>query len=310
MGKPSVIRGAFFAMGGSLCWVLSGTCAQFLFDNYGVDELWITCVRMLSAGVLFMVSSLVFDRRGLFGIPRDRRAVVQTVIFAIFGVLFCQVSYMFTISITNAGTASVIQSLGVALVMLYGCVRMRKLPAPREVVALVLALGGIFLICTNGNPSVLVLPPEGIAWGGITAISLALYTLLPGSLIAKWGSFAVTGYSMLVGGVALVPFVRPWEGVPVFDGAGWAAFIVVVIVGTLIAYVLYLQGIAEAGPLLTGMFGSAVEPVGATILSAVWLGVQFTPATLVGFAMIVVMGLLLTAKKPEEEADVTAGSDA
>lgn len=306
MERQRVIRGALCAMGGSLCWVLSGACAQFLFDNYGVGELWITCVRMLLAGVLFMASSLVFDRRGLFGIPRDGRAMVQTIAFALFGVLFCQVSYMFTISITNAGTASVIQSLGVALVMLYGCVRMRKLPAMREVAALALALGGIFLICTNGNPFVLVLPPEGIAWGGITAISLALYTLLPGSLIAKWGSFAVTGYSMLVGGVVLVPFVRPWESAPVFDGAGWAAFVAVVIVGTIIAYVLYLQGIAEAGPLLTGMFGSAIEPVGATILSAVWLGVQFTPATLVGFAMIVVMGLLLTAKKPEKESDAVA----
>ncbi len=286
-------------MGGSLCWVFSGVCSQFLFDEYGVDELWLTCVRMLFAATMFIVLSLAVDRRALFGIPRDKRSVMQAIVFALFGVLFCQVSYMFTISITNAGTASVIQSLGVALVMVYGCVRYRKLPALREVIALMLALGGIFLICTNGNPNELVLPPEGIAWGGITAVSMALYTLLPGSLIARWGSFAVTGYAMLVGGAALVPFIRPWETVPLFDGAGWAAFMVVVIVGTVFAYVLYLQGIAYAGPLLTGMFGSAVEPVGSTILSAVWLGVEFTPATLVGFAMIVVMGLLLTAKKTE-----------
>lgn len=292
MGKSTL--GVICAIGGSLCWALSGTCAQFLFSNYGAGELWLTCVRMLSASVMFMAIAFFVDRKNLLGILHDPKSLLHLCAFALFGVLFCQVSYMFTISLTNAGTATVIQSLGVALIMLYGCVRAKKLPSVSNVIALILALIGIYLICTNGDPSSLVLPVEGIIWGAITAISLACYTLIPVSLIEKWGSFSTTGYSMLIGGLALVPFVDPIASAPVLDMQGVLALAAVSVVGTLMAYGLYLQGIAYLGPMKAGMFGSAAEPVGATVLSAVWLGVVFTPATLIGFVLIVVMGIMLT----------------
>lgn len=292
VGKSTL--GVLCAVGGALCWALSGTCAQFLFDGYGVDELWITCVRMLSASVMFMVIAFFVDRKNLLGILRDPKSLLHLCAFALFGVLFCQVSYMFTISLTNAGTATVIQSLGVALIVLYGCVRARKLPSVGSVIALALALVGIYLICTNGDPSSLALPVEGMVWGAITAVSLACYTLIPVSLVEKWGSFSTTGYSMLIGGLVLVPFVNPVASAPVLDAQGLAALVVVSLVGTLMAYGLYLQGIAYLGPMKAGMFGSAAEPAGATILSAVWLGVVFTPATLIGFALIVIMGIILT----------------
>lgn len=295
MATPNAARGIVCTIAGSSCWAFSGTCAQFLFERYAVDELWLTATRLLVAGIAFMALAFAKDRRSVSGIVRERRSLAQLVLFALFGVLFCQVSYMFTIAATNAATATVIQSLGLLLIMLYGCARVRRRPSGRELFALALALAGIFLVCTNGNPASLALSPVGIAWGGVTAVSLALYTLLPEKLLERWGSFPVTGWAMLLAGIALCLVVRPWEAPPALDDTGLLAFAAVTVVGTLCAYGLYLQGIADIGPLKAGLFGAA-EPIASCIISVAWLHMSFSLATLAGFAFIVVMGFIVSSE--------------
>lgn len=288
-------RGIACTIAGSSCWAFSGVCAQFLFERYDVGELWLTATRLIVAGIVFIGIAFAKNRSSVAGIVRERSSLLHLILFAFFGVLFCQVSYMFTIAATNAATATVIQSLGLLLIMLYGCARVRRRPTKREFLALALALAGIFLVCTNGNPASLALSPVGIAWGGITAVSLALYTLLPGTILDKWGSFPVTGWAMLLAGVALCAIVRPWETPPALDGAGLLAFAAVTVIGTLCAYGLYLQGIADIGPLKAGLFGAA-EPIAACLISVVWLHMSFSPATLLGFALIVIMGYIVSSE--------------
>ena len=71
------------------------------------------------------------------------------------------------------------------------------------------ALGGTFLIATKGNIGALAIPAEGLMWGVVSAFALAAYTLLPGKVLAKWGSFIVTGLAMLLGGTVATVFVQP-----------------------------------------------------------------------------------------------------
>ncbi len=47
-------------------------------------------------------------------------------------------------------------------------------------------------------------------WGVVSAFALAFYTLLPGKVLAKWGSFIVTGLAMLLGGMVATAVVQPW----------------------------------------------------------------------------------------------------
>ena len=105
---------------------------------------------------------------------------------------------------------------------------------------------------------------------------MAFYTLLPGKVLEKWGSFIVTGLAMLIGGAVATVAVQPWtipvEVSPELAGVMFA----MIIVGTFAAYLFYLQGITDAGPVRAGLVG-CVEPVSATVISAVWLG---TPGAL------------------------------
>lgn len=233
---------------------------------------------------------------------RDRVSLVQITGFALLGVLLTQMSYLTTISYTNAGTGTVLERLGLLVIMAYVCVRVRRFPNRRELVGLVLAIAGTFLIATKGQLDSLAIPPEALFWGGISAIALAFYTLLPVKVLKKWGSLIVTGLAMLIGGTVATVVVQPWN-IPVYvDGTVALVLALMTLIGTVAAYVLYLQGITDAGPVRAGLVG-CVEPVAATFISAVWLHTPVAPVDIVGVAMIVVMVILVTNRDSEASSE-------
>lgn len=294
--KSHVARGIVFAALGGICWGFSGTCAQLMTSELGVPVTWITCVRLLLGALIFLVACLFKNWRSLRAVLRDKRSLLRIAAFSMFGVLLTQISYLSSISYTNAGTGTVLERLGLVVIMFIVCVRVRRWPKPRELFGLVFALGGTFLIATKGNIGALAIPAEGLMWGVVSAFALAAYTLIPGKALAKWGSFIVTGLAMLLGGTVATVFIQPWN-IPVHvtpDLVGVMA--AMVLIGTFAAYLFYLQGITDAGPVRAGLVG-CVEPVSATVISAVWLGTPVTPVDVVGIAMIVVMVLLVTQRE-------------
>src|SRR5699024_10430633 len=107
--------------------------------------------------------------------------------------------------------ATALQYLGQAFILLVTCIRMWRTPTGKEGIALVLAVGGIFLLTTHGRFDSLVLSPQASFWGMLSALALMLYTLLPGILIERYGSSVITGYGMLIGGIVLGSVTKVWK---------------------------------------------------------------------------------------------------
>ena len=87
---------------------------------------------------------------------RDRGTAVRLAVFGGVGLFLCQVTYAVVIGYTNAGTATVLQTTGIAFVMLATCLLARRLPRAREAVGLVSAVAATWLIATQGDPGALV----------------------------------------------------------------------------------------------------------------------------------------------------------
>lgn len=287
----TLVLGVIATIVGGAFWGFSGTAASFLFERYQVDVLWLMSSRQLLAGALFMLIALASDRKRLIGLwttPAHRR---ELLVFAALGLLLNQFAYLVTVQITNPGTATIMQCLQLLIIMAYSCVRARRRPRNREVAGVVLALGGTFLIATGGDPSRLAIPPLGLAMGMFTAVAASLMTILPGRILPEYGSTVVTGSAMFTSGLVLSAVVRPWTSIPALDADGWIAFAVLILVGSLLAYLLYMQGVKDIGSMRAGLLGT-VEPISATLTSAIMLGTVFAPADIVGFAMIIVMVFL------------------
>lgn len=291
-------RGVVLALIGGTCWGFSGTCAKFLMDSYAVDPVWLVCVRQLAASVLFLAyaAAVPGERVHLHDLARTRMGGVAGVVTMVLTALCMMANscgYVVTINITNSATATVLQALGLVVLMVYACVVARRRPRRRELAGLVLALGGTFLLATGGDPTKLSMPAAGLAWGIFTGVTYSLYTAVPAKALERWGSPVVNGVAMLISGLILAVAIRPWEAVPAFDAVGLAWLAIIIVVGTFLAFALYLQGVKDLGPLRASMLGTS-EPISATVFSVLWLGTAFAPTDIVGFAMIVVM-VYLTA---------------
>ena len=277
-------------VGGSF-WGYTGTSASLLFDTYHVDTLWLMSIRQILAGLLFMAVVVTRDRARLVKLwttPADRK---QLLLFTAFGLLFNQFCYLSAVRLTNAGTATVLQCLQLVIIMGYTCVIDHRMPRVREAVGIGLALGGTFLIATGGDPTSLSISPLGLVAGLMCAVSATCMAVIPAKILPEYGSPIVTGSAMLTAGIVSCAFVRPWAHMPALDVAGIEALAVFVVIGSFFAYMLYMQGVMDIGSVRASLIGT-VEPVSATITSAVMLGTVFLPTDLIGFAMIIVMMFL------------------
>lgn len=298
--KTKEIRGIIFALLAGCCWGFSGTMGQYLFDEKQMDSGWITTVRLICSGIILLFITFFTQRPKLAAVWKKSSTSVHMLITGVFGLMLVQFAYLTAIKYSNAGTATALQYLGEALLLLVSCISLRRLPKKVEVFGLLFALGGVFLISTNGSIHNMVLTKQGLTWGLIAATTMMLYTLLPVKLVKEFGALVITGYGMLIGGISLLPIIRPWK-IPVKADTGTIiAMTAIILVGTVFAYTIYLQSAADIGGVKAGLL-AAVETISAPAMSAIWLHTSFTKADLLGFAMILIMVILLALPGLQEE---------
>lgn len=299
--KPQVIasvpshpvRGTLLAAVGGTCWGFSGTAAQLLTSQMGVPVAWITPVRLCMAAVVLLAFCTLKCPGKMTALARDRSTMGQIVLFAFLGVLFTQFSYLSAIAHTNSGIGTMMERLGLLLIMGYTCIRARRPPHGREALGVAVALLAVFLMATQGDPSALSISAAGFGWGLMAALAMAFYTLLPAKPLAKYGSLVVPAFAMAIAGVAALLLTRPWTMEVTVTPQVVAVMVAMVLVGTVGAYLMYLQGIADAGPVRASLAG-CMEPVSAMVISALWLHTPFSGFDVVSLVLIIAMVVLVT----------------
>ena len=273
----------------ALCWGASGVSAEYLMSRHGIELTLISFLRMSIRGVLTLAYVLLRScgvsarHRDLIRAPRNWRDLA---IYAVFGLAACQITYMGVIRASNAGTGTVLQYLGLILIVVWVCLTHRRWPRASEVIAVVLAVSGTFLLCTHGVLDSLVITPTALAWGAVAALTLATYTLLPARLIAAYGANVVVAYGLLIAGACVGLVGRVWRFDITWTPDVVLAMFITVVLGTTVAFTAYLWGVDRIGPVRASLIGS-LEPIAATAFSALVMGTSYTGVDIVGMALIV-----------------------
>lgn len=121
-----------------------GCLRTVLFSHYNINTAWLSCMRMLVTGVILTIAYIIRERKAAFDIFKSTRDFFGIILFAIFGVGLCQYAYLEAIHHTNAGIATALQYLAPVMVLIISCVRRLRPPKFREIVAVLLAVGGTF----------------------------------------------------------------------------------------------------------------------------------------------------------------------
>jgi len=180
--------------------------------------------------------------------------------------------------------------------MLYVSLASRQRPTVRKLIVLALALGGTVILATHGNLGTLAISTEALIWGLASAVTFALNSLLPGKLMDEYGTLPIVGWGMLIGGcVTSIPY-RVWAPVGVFDLSTFLGLAGIIVVGTLLSYTWYMEGVRRIGPEKANLY-ACIEPLSATLFAVLWLKSDIQPVDLLGFACILSAVTLLSLSK-------------
>lgn len=278
----------------SVLWGVSGTVSQYLFNNASISVSCVVSIRMFTAGVmLIFISVYKGNKDKVTGIWKDKYSRLHIIIYSIFGMLGVQFTYFTTIAKSNAAIATLLQYLAPVIIIIYSLIRLKQKISFYETAALFMALGGTFLLLTNGNIKTLTISREAFFWGIMSAFALAFYTLYVKNLL-KWPSSVIIGWSMVIGGFILGLFVHDWGAVREFLRLDiLLSMVFIVILGTLIPFYFFIESLRYINAKEASLL-SCSEPLSALVTSIIWLHVSFGAYQFTGAFLIILMIVMLT----------------
>ena len=288
------LKGTLLTVVAGIAWGLSGTSGQYLMVH-GISALVLTNLRLLIAGGILMLLAYATAKDRMLAFLKDRKSLLSLLIFALIGLFLNQFAYLTAIQETNAGTATVLQYVCPVGILIYSCIKDKVAPTLGEIVSIILAIGGTFLIATHGQLDQLSITPSGLFWGLFSAWTYALYIILPIALIKKWGSSLVIGVGMVIAGLVALPFTGVLQTTIPTSLDFLLAFAGIILIGTVFAYTAFLKGASLIGPVKSSLLAS-IEPISAVFFAFLIMNEQFYPIDFLGMAMILVAVTLISLK--------------
>ncbi len=288
---------------GASLWGLSGTAAQALFQIYKFPVIGLVTIRMLVSGVV------------LFAVlrpSRPTRPILPLILLSVFGYAGSQFLYLAAIQFSNAATATLLQFLFLPMVAAYESLTGSLRWSHRWTLTLALAATGTLLLVVGLTFKVLV-TPIGLATGLIAAVSAAYYTLGSRHYVQTVGSWWITCWGFMIGGLVTSPF-----GVASLRDYSWPSnpndlleitLLVgfVIVFGTILAFGLYVSGLQRMSATETGVASSA-QPIMSAMAAYVFLGVVLTPTQYFGGALMI-SAVILVATRGRQVKQTVLGSN-
>lgn len=295
MNRYQVVGIALTLLGATL-WGVSGTAVQFLGNSRGMNLEWLVTTRLILAGCITVCYTWFRDGNRIFDVFRSRQDTMQLLIFGILGMGMCQYTYFNAILLAGAGIATVLQYLAPSMIILYAVFRYGKHPTWGEVISVILALVGTICLIGNNGFSAESIRLDVLVWGLLSAVGVAVYSVSPVHLLARYGTLPIVGFGMFLSGIAAgILFHQPessatWD---VWTGLGYFS---VIFLGTIVSFNSYLEGVKRIGA-VQGSILSSVEPISAAFFAWLLLGNQFSILGIVGMALIITTVIIIALEK-------------
>ena len=176
----------------------------------------------------------------------------------------------------------------------------------RRTAALVLSLTGIAVMV--GTPGSGGLHPIGVLLALSSALLYAVYIPLIDRLGRGIPPSVTSTYAAGGAGIVLIVVALAQGGLAVrFAPLGWFAVFMLAVVCTVLAFLAFLRGLSEIGPVRTAII-STVEPFWTALLGNVVLGQSLGPRTLAGGVLIAAAVIVLQLGHRASAAPIEASA--
>jgi drug/metabolite transporter (DMT)-like permease len=209
------------------------------------------------------------------------------------GVFLYNFVFLTGLSWTSATNGSLIVALNPLLTTVLSALWLKERVRPLQAAGLLLALLGVGVVVTNGslevlrrltfNPGDLLMLGAPLAW--------ALYTIFGKKVLAWFDPLPATAYAALIGTLLLLPAAAIegslLTGATRLSAYGWMSVLQLALLGTVVGFVWWYDGVAELGAARASVFVNLV-PIFGVLLSALILSERVTVSQLAGGILVVV----------------------
>jgi drug/metabolite transporter (DMT)-like permease len=232
----------------------------------------------------------IVRRAGPVPIPR-REDVWRILALGLLGNFIYQLFFITGVDHTRAGTASLLLASTPIMTALLSAALGHERISPVMWAGAFLAFLGLALVVLGNDATTIreLHLHAGDLIMVLASISWATYTVGSKKLVDRYGSLALTAWTMWIGAIALFLFGLPqvialqYRSVPV---TAWLALVFSGVLSIGVSYVLWYRGVRRIGNTRTSTYSNLV-PVLALLFAWLWLGEVPAASQMLGAAVII-----------------------
>lgn len=276
----------------SSLWAISGISGEILFNKYKFNVNWLVSTRTLISGILLLVIAAFIQKENIFEPFKNKKDTIKLIVFGATGMYLLQYSYFKAIELSNVSFATIMQYTAPFFIFLYESIKYKRKPKFSTIILLILTALGVFLLATKGDVTKLAVSVGALIAGLGSAVMISFYSIQPKSLLQKYNNLTIVGWAMLVGTTISNIKFPVWKLENIMNLEIMLNLGNVVILGTAIAFLLYMSSLKYISASLAGLL-NAFETVLAALLSIVVFGTVFSIIEIIGFLLVFVSIMIL-----------------
>lgn len=289
--KQESISGNLMVIISVVLWGTTGVMTQHLYDICDISVGTFIMIKLLLTGIILLGYCFCKDQKQIFQVWSNKKDSIGMILITILGITGTQYSFFSAIHASDAPTATVLLYTYPVLVMIVTIIKNKSKPHLIEEICIFCAVIGTVMIATHGKITELAISFEALFWGLASSVGNCYFSVYSTELTHKYGSVLVNGWGMLIGG--LFVFVADFKAMSWFHISFEVVLYlgVIIILGTMISFVLYLKGIQIIGAVRASVLG-ALEPFSALLVAVCFLNQHVVLADVAGMIGIIVSVLL------------------
>ena len=240
----------------------------------------------------FAIAGFLLATQGVSTLRVGRRDLLFLFFMGLFGVAGFYLFYFYTVQESTIGTAAILLYSFPAMVAILARIFLGESLTPPKILALVLVVGGIFLVAGAYNPVNLEVSPFVLATGLLAALCFGLYPIFGKPVTGRLDPSTILTYALGFGALVLfvtaIPTLDTLVGLP---PGYYALLFSMALAHTALGYALYTFGIRRLEAGQAAMIAT-MEAVVAMVLGVVLLGEALTFLKILG-GLLVLSGAVL-----------------
>lgn len=294
-------------LGANVMWGLMSPVSKFIMLGGAVTPFVVTDLRIGGAMILFWITSFFQKPEHV-----NHKDMASLFIASLLGIVFNQGCFIFGVSLSSPGDASIITTSMPLWAMVLAAVILKEPITGKKVLGIAAGAGGALLLILGSGQHVQAAETAtgGMAiWGDLLVLlaqlSYALYIVLYKDFVNKYSLVTIMKWMFTYAFICTLPFSASdlwstdWNSLELLEIVG-LAFIVVG--ATFVSYMLVVVGQKNLRPTVAGMY-NYIQPIVACIVAICWGMDSFNLTKAVAVVLIFGGVYLVTSSRSRKEME-------